>query len=353
MAKAKIESIQVFRGVAALAVVAYHSVQYTDSFIGKVDLWVYLTLGKGMLGVDFFFVLSGFIIMYVHQNDNENLKSAITYLKKRFIRLYPVYWCTILPLLLGYALFPELSMGKEREISVITSIFLLPTSGSSILSVAWTLVHEVIFYISFLLFFISSRLFSSYLILWVVAIFVFNIAGEANYINRYIFSIMNIEFFLGVVAVKSLHLVKNIATSVLVIIAGIGAILFSSMYLQYGVVGYVDNLQISFFRLFFATGMAFLILGFVYIEGNYNISWPSVLVLLGNASYSIYLIHAPLLSITQRLFGKLNFGWGIGLMAGCVVVTLAGIVFHFIVEKNAIRGFKKILIKKNINQVRS
>ena len=58
-AKPQIHSLQVFCGLAALAVVAHHAVLSTEAFIGKVPDVLAKVLGMGYLGVDFFFCLVG------------------------------------------------------------------------------------------------------------------------------------------------------------------------------------------------------------------------------------------------------------------------------------------------------
>ena len=64
---------------------------------------------SGSIGVDFFFVLSGFIIMYIHQHDVKNVTSAIKYVSKRFLRVFPVYWAVAIPLAAAYYFIPALS----------------------------------------------------------------------------------------------------------------------------------------------------------------------------------------------------------------------------------------------------
>jgi hypothetical protein len=62
VAKPQIQSLQVFRGLAALAVVLHHASVSTGAFVADVPAWAMSVFGLGYLGVDFFFVLSGFII---------------------------------------------------------------------------------------------------------------------------------------------------------------------------------------------------------------------------------------------------------------------------------------------------
>lgn len=104
-----ITSLQVFRGLAAMAVVIHHAAMSTLAFIGPLPPFLASAAGYGYLGVDFFFVLSGFIIMHIHQHDACTLLAANRYLHKRFFRIFPPYLPISLSLLALYALFPGVS----------------------------------------------------------------------------------------------------------------------------------------------------------------------------------------------------------------------------------------------------
>jgi exopolysaccharide production protein ExoZ len=161
-----ITSLQVFRGIAALAVVIHHAVLSTDAFVGVLPPQVDSFLRMGYLGVDFFFVLSGFIIMYAHLDDRPSGLAVRRYAFKRLVRIFPPY----LPLSIGmialYAALPGFSASGGREFSWVSSLLLLPADQPPALSVAWTLVHEMQFYTVFLLFFLSRRLLVAGLLLW-------------------------------------------------------------------------------------------------------------------------------------------------------------------------------------------
>jgi exopolysaccharide production protein ExoZ len=79
-----IKILQAGRFLAAMGVVAYHAVISVDNFIGGVPAIVFTILTKGDLGIDFFFVLSGFIIHFTMQRKR---KSAAIFLHERFIRI--------------------------------------------------------------------------------------------------------------------------------------------------------------------------------------------------------------------------------------------------------------------------
>ncbi len=100
MAKVRLDGLTGIRGFAALWVLLHHLVtQYP--IIGMVPPWLEIIANKGWLGVDLFFILSGFVISYVHQNDFRealNLKAYKRFLVLRFARVYPVHIVTTLML---------------------------------------------------------------------------------------------------------------------------------------------------------------------------------------------------------------------------------------------------------------
>ncbi|MFS1912022.1 acyltransferase family protein [Vibrio sp. 10N.286.48.B7] len=332
----QINSLQVFRGLAALAVVVHHAAGATDDFIGNIPQWIHNTLDLGMYGVDFFFVLSGFIIMYVHQHDTKSFHSAKQYMVSRFIRVFPIYWLIAIAIAAAYTLLPGLSAAGTRDVSLIGSVLLLPSSGVPILSVAWTLIHEVMFYIIFLLFFINTRAFVVFVAFWLVSILYTQVNGGIGIgAERYLLSLLNIEFILGMLAAWLLNHIHNTKVAIQFVIAG-SVIGFASLY-------ELSKEVPDAIRLIFALSMSMLILGMAVVERQLHIKWPSILLVLGNASYSIYLIHKPAQSVTQRMLGVMDFDWIYGLIVGVILTTAAGVILHLVVEKPIINLCRKRL----------
>jgi peptidoglycan/LPS O-acetylase OafA/YrhL len=337
MAKSKITSIQVFRGCAALVVVAHHAALSTDAFVKRLPESIKTLFDLGHLGVDFFFVLSGFIIMYAHSDDVRSASSLKSYIFKRLSRIYPAYWPVGVAMVALYALMPGFSAAGERGYSLLSSLLLLPAAGPPALSVAWTLVHELMFYCVFLLFFISGRWLAVGLGCWAILILYANYYGEPTGWLRYPLSLLNIEFMLGVVAACLTRVPSLRGRGGWV--AGLGfAIVLCALWLI--VFGSAD-----YFRLLLAAGLALVIVGFAVYEQSKNMYWPAVLLVMGNASYSIYLIHNPLLSITQRLAGRIGIGWELAMIMGVALSVLAGWLYYRIVERPTLQFFQRKLRK--------
>ena len=329
---AMIQSLQVFRGFAALAVVAHHAVLSTGAFVGAVPAEIGSILGGGYLGVDFFFVLSGFIIMYTHMSDSPSIGNVRRYVAKRLVRIYPPYLPLSIGMLLLYAALPGVSESGGRDYSLLSSLLLLPADLPPALSVAWTLVHEMQFYAVFLLFYLSGRWLAGFFVLWAVVILFSNITFTPTGWARYPLSLMNIEFMFGVLAA---WIVTRSGSDV--IPAGW---LAAGATLAIAMLAWISPDNLRFVRLAFAFGLALIMVGFALLEKSRTLPWPATLLLLGDASYSIYLIHNPLLSVTQRVAGKLELGSLVALLAGVVISVFAGLIYYMLIERPAVGFFR-------------
>lgn len=94
-------------------------------------------------------------------------------------------------------------------------------------------------------------------------------------------------------------------------------------------------------RLILAFGLGAMILGLAFLEREKNIAWPGLLLALGNASYSIYLVHNPLLSITQRVAGRMEMNWSLGMVCGVAVSAGCGYLYFGWVERRALQAVRR------------
>lgn len=140
----KLESIQILRAIAALAVVLFHSHFAVASFPSGFKFSIPFISKYGYFGVDLFFVISGYIIAHITIGKKFSFLSFST---KRFFRIYPIYWIFCL---LSYYLYTNngLFFGpKDFTLSnLATSLIILPIDGSPAYGVGWSLEHEIIFY---------------------------------------------------------------------------------------------------------------------------------------------------------------------------------------------------------------
>jgi peptidoglycan/LPS O-acetylase OafA/YrhL len=136
-----LNSLQACRATAAILVVLFHA---SGSIFALPKYFSHKPFGLlfdfGFAGVDFFFVLSGFIMMHIHAKDIGQPRAFGSYLWKRFSRIYPIHWIVLAAILPVFYLIPHFEVGQERDPGVIfRSVFLVPNSDIQlVLSVAWT-----------------------------------------------------------------------------------------------------------------------------------------------------------------------------------------------------------------------
>lgn len=329
--------LQIYRGIASLLVVIHHTyASFAHYHHLDNDLLKFLA-GVGKLGVDFFFVLSGFIIAYTTYQYRDNKSYLRKYIFNRVIRIYIPYLPIGIAMLLLYYLFPSVS-NSDRSVSLLTSLFLIP-HGNPALSVAWTLVFEMFFYIIYSLNFFSRKLWYAILIFWIsgiVGVAVLQVS-PTNAFLKIIFNLYNLEFILGVFVAYLVrnHIFTRLDKWRLVIPAAVFLIFLLMKYYDVSLFPFSQN-------LIFALAAA----GFVWVGTvafTKKINEKNIWMMLGNSSYSLYLLHNPLQSFLVRLVPSVN-GQMMIMMEFLAVVFLCCVisyVYYLIFEKHLMNFVKK------------
>lgn len=340
-----LDILQIFRGVAAVMVVIHHSVG-SLKYYHHLDNAFLIFIGElGKYGVDFFFVLSGFIISYSSYFKLNQPDAFKHYVINRILRIYIPYLPIGIMMLLLYTYLPGFS-SVDRSISLLTSLTLFP-EGSPALSVAWTLTFEMTFYILFSLMFFSKKAWNYFVVVWILTILIYNsgflsnVTMNSNSVVRTLCSLYNLEFLLGyglsVLIINKIKWNRNLT---------LGLILFLTaefLYCYYN--------KITFYKFFTNTQVAFIVflLLYYYITyHNYQIRKKAVFMLIGNATYSIYLIHNPLQMVIFRFVPKSNaWTYAVLLILFVVIISCAvGYTYYKIFEVYLLNKAKTNLIKK-------
>ena len=326
---AKFTLLELGRGVAAALVVFHHAgdVLAEPRFFGVEGFGGHLH--NFNVGVDFFFVLSGFIIAWVHWRDIGDRRRLGRYVVRRFARIYPPYWCIVLPLIALYQLFPGRGAPSQHDIATaLLSIPLLPYVNPPVLGVAWTLVHEVFFYALFGAVIALGRRALWIFPIWGVAILAAQFVDHLSYPADFLFDPFNLEFLLGVAGAAWLRNHRVAAPGLLLAVgsAAFAAALVFGMHVQ-------DTPIVG--RAIFGVSAFAVLLGGVEIERGRDIRLHPALALFGAASYAIYLVHPEAVSALAQLVSRVT-PRQVPIEATLVVVSLiaiaAGMLFHRAIE---------------------
>lgn len=296
----KLAGIEALRGVAAVAVVLYHVARHLDQAYGAHLLMALFQPGHA--GVDLFFVLSGFIILHVHRDDIGRPQRLTHYLRQRCLRLMPIYWIalglTALSLIAG-------GNGVPSATWLLWSASLLPTWGEPLLGVAWTLQHELLFYLLFAALIFNRRIGMAALGLWLAWISL-SLAGMAPQgVPPRFSSLYNLEFLFGMGAAAALARGWGGAPRLM---AGAGALLLmmSGAAESLGLLDGYGNLA----RITNGIPSALLICGLASWEEKRGMRVPAMLKALGAASYSIYLFQFLGIAVAWQLWSRLGMASG-------------------------------------------
>ena len=331
----KYMTLQAGRGLAALLVVMQHS----STFAGVVPgLWVHPEISRwlmGMkLGVAFFFVLSGIVILTAHWEDVGRPDRVRRYAWKRFRRIYPIYWVVLIPVVAS-----QLVLGTQPERSnpwvVMSSVVLvrIRSGYQTNLVVAWTLFIEVLFYALFALALVNRKVGAAVLGLW------FAMSG-LNLMHRpmvaeMLFSPLHLLFAMGMAVAWWMRRRKTARPGVL--LASGGAVLLTGLI--YG--GWRGSAS-CWVYLWAGVGTAIALLGAVELERRGRMGVPGWLRFLGDASYSIYLVHFPVIAALARVCHRMDARLHLPIVVWLAVMvacgTGAGCLLHVFVERPLIRG---------------
>jgi peptidoglycan/LPS O-acetylase OafA/YrhL len=197
--------LQAYRGFAALFVVLSHAQEYCKSNFQEERFSFFFRFGDA--GVQFFFVLSGFIILWVHAGDMDKPARLANYLSKRLVRIYPIYWLVTLALLPFWIFIPEFGNPYHKEfLSLIQSLLLWPQNHFPHLAVGWTLSHEILFYLVFGILVLSRRIGLAVLGAWGLGILAagWNTEGASPW-TALIFDFHNLLFLFGMGAALAIR----------------------------------------------------------------------------------------------------------------------------------------------------
>lgn len=349
----KINALQFLRTIAVSLVVLVHSFAFglpifslkTDDLnIYNFDLW-------GVIGVDLFFAISGFIMIVIIPS-YETPGGSFNFLVKRLLRILPLYYLiTLFEFIIQVIVHHE----KMDVTQMFKSILLLPFFDNTefslpYLGVGWSLSFELYFYIIISLCLIFNK--NTYK-LTSLSLIVLGICGiffnPSNAFLKFLISPMLFEFALGIgcgiiykkFSSKNVISVRSKTMAMFAFISGLSLISFTiffkpeynNMFLGEAKVITNNNSAALLRVIYLGIPSAIFLLGCVLLERFFSLTIPAILILFGDASFSCYLIHSHILLYVARVIHKASLGPFLFLILVVPICLIISVLFYKFVER--------------------
>lgn len=317
----KLITIQYLRAIAALMIICFHTFYLTcgSCAFPTFDIFKYF-----FHGVTVFFFISGLIMSHIIRFETD----AQTFIKKRIARIYPTYFQAYLIAIIIWIIFRALfHIHVSQHGSWGLHLSLLPfefdgTNGKMVVPAAWTLYYEMFFYIIIA---ISLAIFKKpkygiYLFLFVLIFFPKSFLFNGFYSNIFL------EFVAGFLYMEILKDTKKIDIF----------LLFGTMFM----LALTDSVMATSLAII----MAIVGIGFE-LERRNKLFKSKLLMSIGDASYSLYLIHIPLLGAINTFYKMVdnNFIKWMILAVGLISIIKLSIWNYENFEKKVAIRLKKYL----------
>jgi exopolysaccharide production protein ExoZ len=319
--------IQAGRGIAALLVVLFHA----GHEIGLPQYAGYIPLHDsfecGISGVDFFFTLSGFIIYFVHHSDIGDPRALPRYAWRRLTRIYPIYW-----IVTAFALV-EIAVGGHGPPEagyLIRSLLLLPQKGLPLVGPAWTLEHEMLFYIVFAVLIAGRRLGFAVVAGWIVLSLGSLFVAYPGMVVQFAAAFYHVQFLMGALAARVV-LTRDIRSPLRLALVGIACFFAVCIAENMAVVTYGTPLTACLLGL----SSALIVTGIASAEMHGAVRFGPIAEFVGGMSYVLYLTHPTTIGISYKAFAWMGAytvvpGWALELVASAGACCAAGLLYRLV-----------------------
>ena len=332
-----LDNLQVCRALAAITVVIGHALHDAGVVAAGRDLEAPGPNLDWTFGVDVFFVISGFIMVYVSGKDFARPGAAWQFLRRRLIRIVPLYWALTTLLLVVGLLLPQLLTIPVGSLSYIVSSYLFIPEwrvGAPVpeirplLALGWTLNYEMLFYVALagVMFLPVKR-----------AIAVLTVLFGAAVTARFAFDVRQtqlmfwsdpiiLEFLMGchLALARQAGWRLSAPAALLLAMAGIVGLVLNS-----GSAAELRPLMVGLPALMLVAAAA---LG----PSLPRLAPTRIAILLGDASYALYLSHPLFIRALREVWLKLaDPAWPLWLYAllGVVTACLAAVPIYLLFER--------------------
>jgi exopolysaccharide production protein ExoZ len=330
-------NVQCLRAVAAMLVVAHHlqamvNTNYDTNWMGRF----------GTFGVDIFFVISGFIMFYTNRTMR---RGAGEFISNRLLRIIPLYWLATLVMVVLFLIgFHPNGLHQVDLPRFIESLVFVPSEFPDgrtdlILTLGWTLMYELYFYVVFAATFFVRSLEKSLAIMTLFFIGGIGLAitfGPFNYLVDYYLNPITLEFVFG--AILAVLYVRwpskssgwDALLAATLIAGGFGLAEIANKFAD----PTVSNIRF----VYFGVPASLIVAGCLLLEKSGRRFTNSFALLLGAASYSLYLFHPIFLQASVKAVRVIShsprdLSLYCAVAAAIVIALIGAILIHLLVEK--------------------
>ncbi|WP_340108935.1 acyltransferase [Pikeienuella sp. HZG-20] len=343
----KILGLQALRGIAALMVLIGHSLAEAEHYFSTTFPLKDLPWTRG---VDLFFVISGFIIV-VASYDGRNSVPPLVFLKRRFLRVVPLYWFYTSLMVAALLVFPEGVKDTQLDIAqIVNSYVFIPYERydgrvAPVLSLGWTLNYEIYFYVIFsALLAFGLRRAVLFLVLFFTAYSALGAVVDFDSTPLDFWSnALTLEFVFGALIGYTYLQRGRLAHRASFAVSAGGVVLGFGLLIWLDALAAEGRLLADAPRFLLAGGPAALIVGsaVLLLPERLDARTPKLLTALGDSSYSLYLSHRfvlrPMTMIWQRVLPVSPAYAPIYVICACVAALVAAYIAYLLIERRFLR----------------
>src|ERR1700733_14768256 len=331
----RIRNLQALRIYAAIPVILYHT-NFRVPGIRPI----------GVFGVHMFFLLSGYIMASICDTD------STAFVRRRLIRIIPLYWPLTLALYSVAWKFPHL-MNATRALpsELLKSLFFIPFQKSNglyqpILFVGWTVNYEMFFYMMLSIAVLINKrraaLLGGSIMLGIMGVCSFFTGTSA--VARFYADTVLLECILGLASYYCVRALSSRLTPAMkpaLMVLAIGSLLLLLSIEEFGFMAHLPA-TLRFGPASFVLICSVCLLALLGADFK-----PGVIVLLGDASYVMYLTHPYIEEFLDRVVGKYLPIFRINTPIGCLIaiafVLPISVFLYLKIDKPTVRYLNQVI----------
>ncbi|MBT2227450.1 acyltransferase [Nonomuraea sp. NEAU-A123] len=338
----RLAELDLLRFVAALAVLAFHYLIAFASVWGDRPAELFPAVapiaGLGILGVELFFVISGFVILMSAWG-----RGLGAFARSRFVRLYPAYWLSLAAVAALYgltgakALDPKLSPGEYLvNASMFQRLFkVMDASG-----VYWSLWAELRFYLLMAVLVIIGVTYGRVMIfagLWLAAALGAELLG--NEVLNEIVMPRYAPYFVAGMSLYLVHKNRNAVLPWLYVAGGYVLSVHSALERVHGRIKLagIKSMPVSDLSVIITITLVFAVMSLVAL-GAFRLRPSRTLAALGATTYPLYLFHSVVGVALIPLLAARMAPW-----AAALTTALAAVLLSYLVYSLAERPIQRLL----------